>query len=99
MNERKEVLIREARKSDLDALVSLRVALQRHVEQANPHLWQLTDEGETIMKKEVKTMLEEEGKSTIVAQTNEKLKDLLVGIFKNMSVILPGGPAKSRRFL
>lgn len=79
MDERKEVLIREARKSDLDALVSLRVALQRHVEQSNPHLWQLTDEGETIMKKEVKTMLEEEGKSTIVAQTNEKLVGFACG--------------------
>ena len=72
-NKGKEITIRTANQSDAKSLLSLTLALQRHVEKSDSSLWKLTNEPKKYMEKEVKEMLEGSDKLVIITQNKKKI--------------------------
>lgn len=72
-NKGKEITIRTANQSDIKSLLSLTLALQRHVERSDSRLWKLTNEPKKCMEKEVKEMLEGSDKLVIIAQNQKEI--------------------------
>lgn len=60
--------IRAANACDLDRLTELLLALQDHVEAANPSLWQMTDDGRQNLKGQIRARLTAEGARALVAE-------------------------------
>jgi ribosomal protein S18 acetylase RimI-like enzyme len=61
-------LIRPAQKADLDHLVELMIALQDHLEAANPDLWKLKGEARANLKGQLATRLEAQDVCALVAE-------------------------------
>jgi GNAT superfamily N-acetyltransferase len=69
--------IRPARTSDQDRLVQLLLALQNHVEAANPELWQMRSEARRNLKGQIAGRLKAENSCALVAEHDE---DGVVGV-------------------
>ncbi len=61
-------LIRNATASDLKRLVELQLCLQQHAEKSNPRVWQITEEGKTLLRKKLEKTLSDSNSRTIVAE-------------------------------
>lgn len=60
--------IRTATVRDLDRMTELVLALQDHVESANPTLWQMTEEGRHNLKGQIRGRLTAQGARALVAE-------------------------------
>ncbi len=69
--------IRPAQASDLDRLVELLLALQDHVESANPNLWRMKPEARGNLKGQIAGRLEADNACALVAQHEE---DGVIGV-------------------
>lgn len=78
-----EYCIREASKEDLDRLEELLLALQDHLEAANPHLWQMNDDARQALRAQIANRLRAGGSLTLVADHE---KDGVVGVINGRVV-------------
>lgn len=62
-----DMLIRNAKRSDLEELVKLSVSFQRHMEASNPRVWRITEEGQAHLREETEQMLTNKDGRMIVA--------------------------------
>lgn len=69
--------IRPAQRSDLDRLVELLLALQDHLEAANPDLWRMTPQARANLKGQLASRLTGNNTCTLVAEHN---KDGVIGV-------------------
>lgn len=69
--------IRMARNEDLDRLEALLLALQDHLEAANPNLWQMKKEARRGLRAQITNRLQAGGSLTLVA---EHVEDGVVGV-------------------
>lgn len=63
-------MIRDAKPSDIDKLVELRLSLQRHVEASNPMIWRITAEGVGLLKQGLEEAMRADQDRMVVATTN-----------------------------
>lgn len=59
--------IRQARPTDREALVKMRLSMQEHMEASSSRIWRMTDEGRRSIAKDVEQMLSDEGGRVLVA--------------------------------
>jgi GNAT superfamily N-acetyltransferase len=69
--------LRPARSEDLDRLEALLLALQDHLEAANPNLWQMTMEARQGLRAQIGNRLQARDSLTLVA---EHIEDGVVGV-------------------
>lgn len=62
-----DVVIRNAKPSDIDKLVELRLSLQRHVEASNPKIWRITEEGVGLLKQGLEEAMSDDNGRLVVA--------------------------------
>lgn len=70
-------VVRPARLADLDRLEELLLALQDHIEDANPELWRLKPEGREALRAQIANRLGAAGSMAVVAEHRE---DGVVGV-------------------
>jgi ribosomal protein S18 acetylase RimI-like enzyme len=65
--------IRKATIADKAGIVKMRIALQQHLEQSNPDIWQITKAGRQKLIQDVTNMLSEEQSLVLVAEDNNTI--------------------------
>ena len=68
-----EVTIRKAKRSDIEKLAQLRLQLQRHCEKSNSLIWQITKEGEALIKQKVSDDLDNVNGHVLIAELNGEI--------------------------
>lgn len=68
-----DIVIRDAKHSDIDKLVEFRLLLQCHVEASNPMIWRITAEGVGRLKKELEEVMKADQQRIVVATMNEEV--------------------------
>lgn len=63
-------MVRDAKPSDTDKLVELRLSLQRHVEESNPMIWRITAEGVGLLRQGLEEAMRADQDRLVVATTN-----------------------------
>lgn len=63
-------MIRDAKPSDIDKLVELRLSLQRHLEVSNPMVWRITVQGAGSLKQGLEEAMRDDQGRMVVATTN-----------------------------
>lgn len=70
MGEMTQLKLREARPSDRDELIRMRLCLQEHMETSNSRIWHLSEEGRQRLGPNVDEMLSDEDGRVIVVEAN-----------------------------
>jgi len=65
-----DIAIRDAKLSDIDKLVELRLSLQRHIEASNPMIWRITAEGVGLLKQGLDEAMRDDLGRMVVATLN-----------------------------
>ncbi|MFX0210681.1 MAG: GNAT family N-acetyltransferase, partial [Candidatus Hodarchaeota archaeon] len=60
--------IRQARPTDKEELVKMRLSMQEHMEASSPRIWRMTDEGRRSIAEDVEQMLSDEEGMVLVAE-------------------------------
>ncbi len=68
-----QLTLREARPSDRDELIGMRLCLQEHAETSNSRIWHLTEEGRQRLSPNVDEMLSDEDSRVIVVEANGEI--------------------------
>ena len=63
--------IREAQNSDLDQLIEMRLALQKHYEERNPHVWRMSLGARAGLRDEMTDFLSDEKARIFVSVNND----------------------------
>jgi len=79
--------IRPAQRADLDRLAGLQLALQDHLEAANPNLWRMSDQTRAQIKSQLAARLAAAGGCVLVA---EHIEDGVVGVIYGRAVTNKG---------
>ena len=67
------MLVRKATATDQEKIVKLRIALQHHLEQSNPVIWQVTKTGQQELVQQVNRMMTDDASLVMVAEHNTKI--------------------------
>jgi GNAT superfamily N-acetyltransferase len=89
-----DYLVRPAQKADLDRLVALQLALQDHLEAANPDLWRMSDEARVQLKSQIAARLAASDSKASQAQgvdscvlVAEHVEDGVIGVIYGRVII------------
>jgi len=74
-----DIAIRDAKSSDIDKLVELRLSLQHHVEASNPMIWHITAEGVGLLKQGLEEAMRADQDRIIVATMNGEVIGFIHG--------------------
>jgi GNAT superfamily N-acetyltransferase len=83
------ISVRKATFSDVEKLTELRMLLQRHCEESNSQIWQMTDEGKALLKLKVENDLANESSRIFIAETNGDLIGFAHGDVSHRTDYLP----------
>jgi len=64
--------IRIAKESEIDCFVEMRLALQAHLEESNPELWRLSDEGKEQFKEKFTELISDPDAQMLLAINDEE---------------------------
>jgi ribosomal protein S18 acetylase RimI-like enzyme len=64
----KNLIVRRANSSDVNAIVRLRLLLQEHVEDSNPLVWRITERGKRLLKQETRKDLSNRNTRVLLAE-------------------------------
>jgi ribosomal protein S18 acetylase RimI-like enzyme len=68
-----DVAIRKAKRSDIEKLAQLRLQLQRHCEKSNSLIWQITEEGEALLKQKISDDLDNVNGHVLVVELDGEI--------------------------
>lgn len=71
--------IRRVASSDLKKIVELRLLLQEHIENSNPLIWRMTDEGKMLLKQEVESELANSNVQVLLAEADGEVIGFVQG--------------------
>jgi len=64
-----DIVVRDAKPSDIEKLVELRLSLQRHIEASNPMIWRITAEGLGLIEQGLEEAMRADHDRMVVATT------------------------------
>ncbi len=83
------IIIRKANERDIEALVGMRTALQKHLEERDPEVWTFTGEGYAAVRNDIMLRLESKACYIAIAETSggKPAGMVMAEIVKNIGVV------------
>jgi ribosomal protein S18 acetylase RimI-like enzyme len=82
--------IRRAASPDVERIVELGLLLQEHVEESNPFVWRITEEGKKLIKKKVEADLANSNVLVLIAEADGEVIGYVQGEVTSRSDHVPG---------
>jgi len=81
--------LRRAVLSDVDAIVTMQLSLQRHLEKSNSLIWRYTDEKKKLIKKNLEEQIADENHLILIAEVKKEVVGFAHGEVRHRSTHLP----------
>ncbi|MFA6449561.1 MAG: GNAT family N-acetyltransferase [bacterium] len=83
------IIIRKAKKEDVETIVAMRIAIQKHLEKIDPETWRFSEEGYAMAPKEIRFRLESKACCIAIAETTggAPVGMVMAEIVKNSGVV------------
>jgi GNAT superfamily N-acetyltransferase len=81
--------LRKAELSDVDAIFTMRVSLQRHLEKSNPLVWRKTEEEKNLIQKNLDEQLIDENHLLLIAEVEDEVVGFAHGEVQHRSTHIP----------
>jgi hypothetical protein len=82
--------IRRAASPDVERIVELGLLLQEHVEESNPFVWRITEEGKKLIKQKVEADLANSNVLVLIAEADGEVIGYVQGEVTSRSDHVPG---------
>ena len=82
--------IRRAASPDVERIVELGLLLQEHVEESNPFVWRITEEGKKLIKQKVEADLANSNVLVLIAEADGEMIGYVQGEVMSRSDHVPG---------
>ena len=83
------IKIRKAELSDITALGNMRLKFQSHMENSNPDIWRVTDEGKEQVESQVAAFLDTPDAVTFIVENDQGVIGYAYGLVRRRDTHLP----------